>query len=435
MSRIGRFTSCSKMGFAISSVDDIIIQRSRLEQDWMSEPHTVAKDITELAATIKDKPDQDSTTEANGFLIVAKERYDKYLEADQNEKSACLTAKTGQLVYDSYLEVSEKRLTELYKTVETDFSNYYRVLNDGDESGFNASIEPTNGKLNLNVAFYDKGSFPPAAYHSEGHQDGMGVCLYLALMKQLMGSSFKFAMLDDVVMSIDRQHRKQFCRLLKNHFPDTQFIITTHDKVWAKQMQTESLVTSKNRIDFYRWSVRTGPVHREGCNVWDKLNDDLAEQQINTAAARLRHHLEYIFAELADRLGAKVPYRSDHSYEFGIFFNAVTGRHKDLLKLAANSANSRNKDADLRKIQNLKVARSNLLTKHGQENWLINTAVHYNEWEDFSEMEFREVINTFRELLLQFQCSQCNSWMYITQRNHAPESLRCDCTETFFNLN
>ena len=63
--------------------------------------------------------------------------------------------------------------------------------------------------------FYERGLFPPAAFHSEGHQDGMGVCLYLALMKRLFGDRFTIALLDDVVMSVDAGHRYQFCKLLK----------------------------------------------------------------------------------------------------------------------------------------------------------------------------------------------------------------------------
>lgn len=38
--------------------------------------------------------------------------------------------------------------------------------------------------------------------HSEGHQDGMGACLYFALMKKLLGDRFGFAVLDDVVMEV-----------------------------------------------------------------------------------------------------------------------------------------------------------------------------------------------------------------------------------------
>ena len=79
-------------------------------------------------------------------------------------------------------------------------------------------LEPSEGKLDLEVDFYGKGLFPPFAYHSEGHQDGMGVCLYLALMRRVMGSRFTFTVLDDVVMSVDQGHRKQFCALLKARF-------------------------------------------------------------------------------------------------------------------------------------------------------------------------------------------------------------------------
>ena len=91
----------------------------------------------------------------------------------------------------------------------------------------------------------------------------LGVCLYLALMKRLLGDRFSCAVLDDVVISVDQDHRKQFCRLLKNRFPDTQFIITTHDKIWAKQMQTEGLVESKSGVAFHSWNVQTGPIFEQ----------------------------------------------------------------------------------------------------------------------------------------------------------------------------
>jgi hypothetical protein len=110
--------------------------------------------------------------------------------------------------------VLEEELNALYDEVEKDFSAFYRAINEDDESTFTAKLTPSEGKLDLEVNFYERGLFPPAAYHSEGHQDGMGVCLYLALMKRLFGDKFTFALLDDVVMSVDSGHRYQFCKLL-----------------------------------------------------------------------------------------------------------------------------------------------------------------------------------------------------------------------------
>ena len=118
-------------------------------------------------------------------------------------------------------------------------------------------------------------------------------------------------------MSVDRDHRKQFCQLLKARFPDTQFIITTHDKVWAKQMQTEALVEAKSGVAFHRWSLQAGPIFEQISEVWDQIEGDLTKNDVETAASRLRRHLEYIDGEVADRLGAKPPYRGDFSYDPG----------------------------------------------------------------------------------------------------------------------
>jgi hypothetical protein len=148
----------------------------------------------------------------------------------------------------------------------------------------------------------------------------------------LLGDRFRFAVLDDVVMSVDQGHRKEFCRLLKSHFPDTQFIITTHDKVWAKQMQTEGLVDSKGGIAFHSWSVQTGPIVEAASGVWDRNEEDVAKGDMDVAAGRLRRHMEYMAGELADNLGARPPYRGDFSYDLGDLLPAVIGRHGELVK-------------------------------------------------------------------------------------------------------
>ncbi len=108
-----------------------------------------------------------------------------------------------------------EHLARLYGAVERDLVRFYRFINEEDEANFQAKLDPKHGKLTLEVDFYERGLFPPGAYHSEGHQGGMGLCLYLALMKQLFGSRFTFGVLDDVLMSVDKGHRKQVCSLLK----------------------------------------------------------------------------------------------------------------------------------------------------------------------------------------------------------------------------
>jgi hypothetical protein len=104
------------------------------------------------------------------------------------------------------------------------FSACYREINKDDESAFTAKLMPSIGKLGFDVDFYGRGHFPPGAYHSEGHQDGMGLCLYLALMSHLLGKGFTIAVLDDVLMSVDKgQSRTLRLFILRSYLGSSSF--------------------------------------------------------------------------------------------------------------------------------------------------------------------------------------------------------------------
>jgi RecF/RecN/SMC N terminal domain len=421
---------------SLATIEDVIAHKAEFETGWIAPPASLEEPLSALADAVKAKPDQSASVAAQTFLTLAQDRLNAWRAAQRAEHRAAAAATRGQDVYRGYCEAMEEQLASLYAAVEDDFSTYYRDINSDDEGGFKARLEPSEGKLDLEVAFYDKGMFPPAAYHSEGHQDGMGVCLYLALMKRVLGDRFRFAVLDDVVMSVDQGHRKRFCTLLKTRFPDTQFIITTHDRVWAKQMQTEGLVDSKGGIVFHNWSVETGPVFEQLTEVWDQIDSDLAKSDVSAGAARLRRHLEYISAELADHLGAKPAYRGDFSYDLGDLLPAVIGRQSELIKLAAKSAQDWKNDDAKAKVEALKAARAEAMARYGGENWVVNKAVHYTDWADFSKSEFKSVVEAFKALLLQFRCTKagCESWLYVTPRKGDPEALRCRCASTNLNL-
>ena len=77
----------------------------------------------------------------------------------------------------------------------------------------------------------------------------MGLCLYLALMRHLQKDGFTFAVLDDVLMSVDTGHRREVCALFKKEFPNTQFILTTHDPIWLRHMKSEGLIVGRGQCN------------------------------------------------------------------------------------------------------------------------------------------------------------------------------------------
>jgi recombinational DNA repair ATPase RecF len=418
-----------------TSIEGVVQSKARLTEGWIEIPDELPTDLASLRTVLKAKPDQSATVNAQTYLTRAQDRYSEFREARQKQRAAAKARDAAKVALDTYSAVSEEKLSAMYESVEEDFSSFYREINSGDETAFKARLEQGAGKLDLSVDFYGLGMFPPGAYHSEGHQDGMGVCLYLALMKRLFGDNFSFAVLDDVVMSIDSGHRKQFCRLLREVFPKTQFIITTHDAIWARQMQSEKLVGPRASVEFQGWSVQTGPVFEPVSEVWDRIDADLKRNDVPAAAGRLRRHLEYTSTELADLLAARVAFRGDAGYELGDLFPPVVGRQGDLLKLASAAANSWNDTDAATKAQEMKDARSEALAYYGGEQWVVNKAVHFNEWASFSKADFAPVVEAVRALLEQWQCKnpECGSWLYPTPKQD-PESLRCHCGSVNVNL-
>jgi hypothetical protein len=306
-------------------------------------------------------------------------------------------------------------------------------VNEDDEAGFTAKLTPSEGSLGLDVNFYDRGLFPPVAYHSEGHQDGMGVCLYLALMKRLFGKRFTFALLDDVVMSVDMGHRYQFCKLLKSEFPDTQFVITTHDRLWAEQMKSAGLVTGKTSVAFHSWTIDTGPLVESNAEIWQDIDRALSKGKVEPAAAALRRHLEFVARHLADQFGASPQFRADGNYELGELLPSVLKRAKELYGKAATAAQSWGNTVARDAAASRKDALSASNGAVNVEQWAVNKAVHYNEWANFGRKDFEPVVAAFKELVQHFQCGTCQSFLYLSPRGKA-DSLRCACNGVNLNL-
>lgn len=235
-------------------------------------------------------------------------------------------------------------------------------------------------------------------------------------------------------MSVNSGHRYQFCRLLKTHFPGTQFVITTHDRLWAEQMKSAGLITSKTSLCFHSWTIDTGPLVESSAEIWGEIGAALAKGKVEVAAAALRHHLEYVSRHLADQFGAAPRFRADGNYELGELLPSVLKRLKDLYGQAANTAQSWGNEAAKTAATERKAVLSASNGAANVEQWAVNKAVHYNEWANFGKKDFEPVAASFKELLECFQCPTCQSWLYVTPRV-VPETLRCACNALQFNLN
>lgn len=404
-----------------------------LEAKWWDVPEDAQTQLDDLVTGIKALPESLAKDKAVEFLAVLQDRYERLLIAAKNAKTLVARNAVAQNVYENYNTVSNTVLEGIYDAVAKEFTDFYKAIND-DEGMFTGQLKAEPAKLSFNVDFYGRGVFPPGAYHSEGHQDGMGLCLYLALMKHTLGDKFTFAVLDDVLMSVDTGHRREVCRLLKTKFPNTQFIVTTHDRIWLQYMKTEGLI-QKGQL-FGGWNIDTGPRIWDDTDIWTEIQQALDKSDVPLAAVLLRRYLEYISAVLADNLRAKVEYRGDASYDLGDLLQPTLNRWKELLKKGIKSAEHWGHN-EAKAALEVKVSEAEILIqKSSVEQWAINKSVHFNEWENFTVAEFKEVSDAFM-LLLDHICCQnekCVSYPYVTPSKGSSEQLRCNCGTINVNL-
>jgi len=369
-------------------------------------------------------------------LTKMEDQWERYQQA-LKEKEACeIFERRAEASLDHFEKSRDSVLEGIYNAVKSNFEEYYKTIHSDDEKKFVSKLLQQGPELNFEVDFYQRGMFPPHALHSEGHQDSMGLCLFFALNNYLIKDAIKVIVLDDVIMSIDRTHRRAICSLLKQIFPDKQYIITTHDSAWARQLRTEGVVAQKNMIHFTNWNIDTGPIFEMEKDLWDRIQEDLNKDDVPSAAHKLRRNAECFFENVCDFLGAEVPYKGDYRWELGDFASSAISAYKGYLKRAKSNSQKMNQKDKFKELEKLEKKANDIIAKSQIEQWIINTNVHYNKWDEFSRNDFEPIVKAFRDLFSLFTCSSCGAMISVSQSKGATEKniVSCGCGKIFWNI-
>lgn len=345
-----------------------------------------------------------------------------------------LAYKRASELSETFLLSRDAVLQGLYDSVRDRFVSLYLQIHGADEAKFKAEIKPDKAGIDFKVDFYGRGEHPPHAMHSEGHQDSMGLCLYLALAEKLTKGIIDLIILDDVVMSVDADHRRNICDVLSKYFPDNQFLITTHDRTWANQLRIMKVVNSKGMLHFYNWRVATGPQVDAYADVWGRIAQDLLKDDVSSAAGKLRQNSEQYFAMACDALQAPVVFKLNGTYDLGNVLNGAIGQYNKLLKQSKAAANSWGRVEEVQKLQEFESVVQTIYSRTNAEKWPMNPAIHYNNWENFTKADFQPVVDTFRDLYGVFTCAKCGGLLHVVTNGLNPEGLVCDCRQVNWSM-
>jgi len=118
----------------------------------------------------------------------------------------------------------------------------------------------------------------------------------------------------------------------------------------------------------------------------------------------------------------------------GDFLPAAISQYSRLLKKAKTSEHSWGNREQYEILNELDSTASQVFARTNAEQWAVNVNIHHNPWADFSEKEFRPVVETFQDLYGLFTCSQCGGMLRVATTGITPSAVRCNCGKVNWNL-
>jgi hypothetical protein len=161
--------------------------------------------------------------------------------------------------------------------------------------------------IDIGLKFHGKDMDSPRLTLSEGYRNSLGLCIFLAMAKHGEPSNNPI-ILDDVVVSLDRNHRGLIVDLLKKEFADRQVIVMTHDRDWYTEL--------RQQLDGGTWSFKAllpyetpeiGIRWSHGTSTFDDARGQLADRP-DSAGNTARKIMDIELALIAERLQLKLPY-------------------------------------------------------------------------------------------------------------------------------
>jgi hypothetical protein len=246
--------------------------------------------------------------------------------------------------------------------------------------------------LSLILILKNKRRCNPNQLLSEANLDLLALLFFLSFIQESAerGQS-KFIILDDVLQSVDATIRVSFVSYLLKNFPDWQYIITAHDRLWHRQLiELMNLYGHPHfNLAITGWTFENGPeIKSIATGIDDSLKEALQEKNLLNICANSGLLLEELSDALSKSLSTSIHRKRDDKYTLA---DLLPGIMKQLKKTTL-----KNQVETIEQWIHLR----NLIGAHFNE-WAL--ALSLDEARQFGE----SVIKLFEEV----KCKKCSSWI------------------------
>lgn len=333
----------------------------------------------------------------------------------------------GVLSFLKTLEQSFRtNLIDQIKSLIVDISNDMRtmwgILHPNEKITDISLYVPEDEEKALDICMKFHGSDQPSARNtlSEGYRNSLGLSIFLSMAKR--GDDNHPLFLDDVIVSLDRNHRGMVVELLEKEFSDRQVFIFTHDRVWYTEL--------RHQLDDKKWEFRTLlPYETPDIGIrWSHRTSTFGdarsslENRADTAGNDARKIMDIELALIAEKLEINFPFVRGEK-------NDMRMAHDFLERMASVGAKKFQKrketaggyEAYSDAIQAFKDA-DKLIVSWG------NRGSHSF---DLIKPEAEKLIGACEKALEFFKCPSCQKNVWFATAN---DSVQCQCSTLRWKL-
>lgn len=236
------------------------------------------------------------------------DHYSRWYELKLKEKQFQRQIKTLEDVVSSLEQRERDEFNKALASISDEVNDFYKALHP-DEGFDQLRLIPTTDR-GLEFEFYFKGDriTPPNKFMSESHLNTLGLCFFLASAVEF-NKQCDFVVLDDIVSSVDADHRLSFAKLLRDdpRLSQKQFIILSHDMHWSEILRTTFPNWTHKKIQ--SWDYDTGISLDDNLDLREQIEDAIKRGNTIDAARKTRDLVDSSFREITEYYDINLPYR------------------------------------------------------------------------------------------------------------------------------
>ena len=318
-------------------------------------------------------------------------------------------------IYQGFEEKEREGLSAVLGAISRDVNEYFKFLHPGEDFD-QIELVPTEERgIEFRLKFYGKPISPPMKILSESHLNSLGICLFLASAKHFNKVN-GFLILDDVVSSFDTNHRRPLARLFSDKFPDTQFLLFTHDDLWFELLKHDLPPNRWLFKELAKWCRENGvEVIESPMSLKERIQYCLNINDIEGAANKCRTLIEGVLKEKCENLGVRMEYRSREKND-----------QRDARELIDGLA------AYLKENQSLREKEKKLLFSQLRADQLLtNIGSHHRDLRTTSlaRGDIGLILKDIDEFEALFKCPRCKKQARIAYSPRNSKPKQCECGE------